>query len=219
MKNNPSSAAEKGAINSDSATQSAARPHIDTEPFKKWFGNSQVVDAKGAPLVVYHGTTSDFTDFSDEYFGEGNGNADFGDGFYFACNAAAASNYAAGLGGNVMPVYLKIDHPADLEIMLSTEVQDNMQDAMGGDATKDVLAAMGYDGIIIDHGKDGKEYVVFDGMQIKSATGNSGLYLRDSSSLTDNEAVLTLANAASAKAHIDEVFSREAGSTAKGVRP
>lgn len=31
--------------------------HLDTEQFRAWFGQSQVVDAQGRPLVVYHGTT------------------------------------------------------------------------------------------------------------------------------------------------------------------
>ena len=28
----------------------------DTPAFKKWFGDSKVVDAEGKPLVVYHGS-------------------------------------------------------------------------------------------------------------------------------------------------------------------
>jgi hypothetical protein len=38
-------------------------PATDTPAFKAWFGNSKVVDSQGAPLVVYHGTTSDFNEF------------------------------------------------------------------------------------------------------------------------------------------------------------
>lgn len=34
-----------------------------TEAFKRWFKNSKVVDADGKPLVVYHGTASDFSVF------------------------------------------------------------------------------------------------------------------------------------------------------------
>ena len=149
---------------------------IGTSKFKKWFGDSKVVDADGKPMVVYHGTNANFTEFSQEHFGDGNGNSDWGDGFYFASNPKAASSYASTDGGNVMPVYLDIRNPANSKVLLSKEVQDNMQDSMGGDATKDVLESMGYDGIIIDHGADGKEYVVFRPEQIKSATGNNGDY-------------------------------------------
>ncbi|WP_288077353.1 hypothetical protein [Pseudomonas sp.] len=42
----------------------AKKPHAtDTEAFKRWFGDSKVVDDKGKPLVVYHGTPNDFSEF------------------------------------------------------------------------------------------------------------------------------------------------------------
>ena len=41
-----------------SAPVSDAWPeHLDTDEFRRWFGQSQVVDAQGRPAVVYHGTT------------------------------------------------------------------------------------------------------------------------------------------------------------------
>lgn len=36
----------------------------DTPAFQEWFGNSKVVDADGKPLVVYHGTRTDFEVFN-----------------------------------------------------------------------------------------------------------------------------------------------------------
>jgi hypothetical protein len=33
----------------------------DTEAFRRWFGDSRVVDAEGRPRVLYHGTGDDFT--------------------------------------------------------------------------------------------------------------------------------------------------------------
>jgi uncharacterized membrane protein YkoI len=47
--------------------------------FKKWFGDSKVVDDEGNPLVVYHGTTHDYNIFDRE---KGNSDNDFGVGFY-----------------------------------------------------------------------------------------------------------------------------------------
>ena len=41
----------------------AARAHLNTPAFTKWFGNSKVVDENGNPLRVYHGTTADFSAF------------------------------------------------------------------------------------------------------------------------------------------------------------
>jgi hypothetical protein len=40
------------------------RKQTSTPAFKKWFGDSKVVDEDGKPLVVYHGTLRDFAEFS-----------------------------------------------------------------------------------------------------------------------------------------------------------
>lgn len=50
------------------------------DAFKAWFSGSKVVDAKGGPLVVYHGTTNDFSVFDRS---RSNPESDFGVGFYF----------------------------------------------------------------------------------------------------------------------------------------
>jgi len=44
-------------------TRRNPHPQTDTPAFKRWFGASKVVDAKGNPLVVYHGTTAQFEAF------------------------------------------------------------------------------------------------------------------------------------------------------------
>lgn len=36
----------------------------NTPEFKKWFGDSKIVDANGKPKVMYHGTSKDVTDFT-----------------------------------------------------------------------------------------------------------------------------------------------------------
>jgi len=41
----------------------------DTPAFKQWFGNSKIVDAKGNPLVLYHGTARDITAFKPKQAG------------------------------------------------------------------------------------------------------------------------------------------------------
>lgn len=52
----------------------------DTAAFRNWFKGSKVVDAEGKPLVVYHGTTADFSVFDRA---KGNVESDVGRGFYF----------------------------------------------------------------------------------------------------------------------------------------
>src|SRR5690606_13767023 len=39
-----------------SASSETGQKPTETEAFRKWFGNSKVVDGQGQPLVVYHGT-------------------------------------------------------------------------------------------------------------------------------------------------------------------
>jgi hypothetical protein len=146
---------------------------VNTPAFKRWFGDSKVVDRNGQPLTVYHGTNSDFEKFSSEFIGDGNGNSDWGDGFYFADKSDVANSYADNDGANVMPVYLSIKNPADSTVMMSDEVQLAMDDGMGFTTVQEVLEDMGYDGIAIQH-KEGMEYIVFNPNQIKSATGNNG---------------------------------------------
>src|SRR3546814_7013631 len=42
------------------------RDQTETPEFKRWFGNSKVVDADGQPLRVYHGTDQSFDAFDVE---------------------------------------------------------------------------------------------------------------------------------------------------------
>jgi hypothetical protein len=135
---------------------------------------SKVVDADGRPLVVYHGTTADFSKFSSEFMGDGDGRLDWGEGFYFTDRADAASGYAGGDGGNVMPVFLNIKNPATNKVMLSPEVQDALGDDMGFEDLSSLLESQGYDGVEFTHRDGAKEYVAFRSEQIKSATGNNG---------------------------------------------
>lgn len=75
-----------------------------TVAFRDWFGDSKVVDDDGKPLVVYHGTGSDFNVFDYSKIGE-QGRAE-GAGFYFTDNKSVASGY-----GKPIEVYLSIKKP------------------------------------------------------------------------------------------------------------
>lgn len=85
---------------------------IYTSQFINWFGNweeginsSQVVDEKGYPLVVYHGTESEFNEFKSEFMGK-TGTA-LGQGFYFTSN----KDDAGAFGKIVKAFYLNIKKP------------------------------------------------------------------------------------------------------------
>lgn len=78
--------------------------------FYAWFGDSKVVDDEGRPLVVYHGTPSDFEAFDKDKI-----QARFDDsiGFHFSDRQSEADYY--GQGGAVLPVYLKVENPLEVE--------------------------------------------------------------------------------------------------------
>jgi len=177
----------------------------DTPAFKKWFGNSKVVDKNGDPLVVYHGTTADFSTF-DAGAEAASGRME-GDGFYFAADPDLAAQYAGEeSGANVMPVYLAISNPftgelsnKDLAMLMkwprfaavyNKEVSDvNMPgyvpsierlgvlDGRRNEFITEALERAGYDGRIIDgEYPSDTVYVAFRPEQIKSATGNIGTF-------------------------------------------
>lgn len=117
-------------------------------------GVSKVVDANGEPLVVYHGTTSDFAEF--------NGHA------FFTTSPDTAGTFAKVDGGNVRPVYLSLQNPARLDML-----PPNTPSAIARRIRS--LQNQGYDGAIVNYGVDGKPmYIAFYSTQIKSAIGNNG---------------------------------------------
>jgi hypothetical protein len=187
----------------ESIVNGTAQRQTDTAEFKKWFGDSKVVDADGKPLVVYHGTSADFNEFS-----LSNGGAKGmtqGTGFYFASSGERASMYA-GDSGSVMPVYLNANNPfqwgaenLNLDALISGVMPDSIKalvrreagipfvknDAaypdekiarIFSDAVTTVLQKKGFDSIIANRGLGSKTFIVFSPNQIKSATGNNGKF-------------------------------------------
>jgi hypothetical protein len=172
----------------------------NTPAFRRWFGDSKVVDAQGKPLVVYHGTNRNFTVFSA-------GNAQgWGTGIYLTDNAQEAAEY----GVNVMPLYVSLQNPwiegqspspdATGTKAWATYLKDrgastdpdsdnfvSMDDALAedGDLMNQVLREFGYDGIIakLQSGQPGQEIVAFRPEQIKSANDNNGNFSPESADI------------------------------------
>ena len=159
-----------------------------TPAFKKWFGDSKVVDAEGKPLVVYHGTRSEdvnqFRDFAAEDFNEQ-------PSFFFTDSADVASTYAEAAltdsdSPNVIPAYLAIDNP--LVVDAKGASYRNI-DFNGGSYTTDYIAEKaaqsGHDGAIIRNVRDDFSssksrkpstlYIAFSPSQIKSVN-NQGSF-------------------------------------------
>ena len=183
--------------------QSAA-DQTQTAEFKRWFGDSKVVDADGKPLVVYHGSpNAGFTVFDEDRAGSNTQNARAG--FFFTESKKNAETYSGrsteaklrddfdpdydGEAG-VYPVYLSIPDP--LEVDFGGRNWDGALEGEydGHESVPEIVdqaKAAGYDGVIIrnvtDEGRFGQgyhwgneTYVAFRPEQVKSATGNRGTF-------------------------------------------
>jgi len=92
-----------------------AKKVTSTEKFKRWFRDSFVVNEDGSPRIMYHGTTKDFNEF---IISKKVARTSMPDGFYFSSRPSEASSYSTYYdesGANVMPVYLSIQNPFNLQ--------------------------------------------------------------------------------------------------------
>lgn len=96
-----------------------AADQTETPEFKRWFGASQVVDADGKPLVMYHGTSADQSGDAFTRFDTAASNYGLmGMGAYFTADPAVASSYTTkgkGTTPTVYPVFLSIQNPLDMD--------------------------------------------------------------------------------------------------------
>lgn len=162
---------------------------LDNPAFRSWFGDSQVVDSSGKPLVVYHGTTGDYTSLKLSSEGA------LGAGIYLTPNAEFAGNYASGSGANIIPVYVSMQNPLIIDggrddpmiyALVKLGVDRDRAVRMveraydeHGYIRRQVMSralAAGHDGLI--QYRDGRvaEIVAYNPSQVKSAVGNSGRY-------------------------------------------
>ena len=147
--------------NENSLGQSIANNPEALKNFWNWFGDSKVVDSQGRPLVVYHGTKSDISEFIPSRGGE------YGSGIYLTNDEGAAWMYAdratGDVGQNVTAVYASIQKPLitrDREVARSVGMKK--------------MKSQGYDGIIAESPMGERQYIAFDPTQIKSTIGNNG---------------------------------------------
>lgn len=75
----------------------------DSEAFKKWFGDSKIVNRDGSPKVMYHGSAASFTVFDKK---KARSSGLYGRGFYFTDSDSHAGQY-----GSLYQVYLKVENP------------------------------------------------------------------------------------------------------------
>jgi uncharacterized protein YjbI with pentapeptide repeats len=135
-----------------------ARADTDTPAFRRWFGDSKVVDKHGRPRVMYHGTSEDFS-----VFDTSGTRRSKQIGAMFTPSKAYAANYGRkDTGGRVLACYLRIERPFDAK-----NKQHNREweaNRRGLEGWTEYARRVGYDGAITML----NEYVVFDPHQIKS---------------------------------------------------
>lgn len=132
------------------------------ENFYKWFGDSKVVDEQGRPLVVYHGSDSNFEVFDRT---KTRSTMDIQGNFFSPWELDAQ-----GYGQNVRAFYLSIKNPASSNVGYKALKRFQGQNDAGIKAREE-LENMGYDGV----NNDDEEYIAFNPNQIKS-TSNRGTY-------------------------------------------
>ena len=167
-----------------------------TPEFRTWFGESQVRDTDGRPLVVYHGSTT------------GGLSRATVQNTFFSDNPAVANGYAldldAGRAGEdpvVNPVYLRIENPLVVDAQGEAWMRIPFE---GRTETTDGLAEIakkrGHDGVIIKNVDDSSTeeftepstvYITLGGAgQFKSAIGNDGSFDRNDPSILSQSATI-----------------------------
>lgn len=150
------------------------RDITQTPEFKKWFGDSKVVDENGKPLVMYHGSFRSFEEFDKFMIGRGTDPGYFGAGFYFTPVEGLARYY----GPNLYRVYLSIKNP------YKTYNRKDLYDAAGTRQPLEIatwLKSKGYDGVLVENRSmlgvvnqfPFAEAVVFEPTQIKSTSNTT----------------------------------------------
>ena len=180
----------------------------DSPNFKKWFGNSKVVDNTGNPLVVYHVSKENPSKFKDEY------RTDLSSmGFHFGTKEQAKFrstqyDFSAGKGSSTIPVYLSIRNPLEVSHMasfapdhLAEQMMDlgfitdddygkirdaHFEDKDVGKQLVVILKKRGYDGLKYSNEREGEgySYVPFSSTQIKSAMANNGNFNSSDADIT-----------------------------------
>lgn len=143
---------------------------------------SKIIDENGEPLVVYHGTTKEFTEFDLEKTGSSTDTGMWGKGFYFTDNIDYASNYAKE-DGKLMSLFLNIRNPlyinskSDIPNLPEPETMEEMMiaDELYSENFRKHLISENNDGVIssLMLGGTAKEFVALFPEQIKLADGTN----------------------------------------------
>ena len=99
---------------------------ISNPNFQQWFSGSKIVDKKGNPLPVFHGTISNFSSFDPEKSNSKSKTGVPNSAFLFSTSPENAESYAGQFtwmtghkewkeGGSVLPIFLNIKKPLKVD--------------------------------------------------------------------------------------------------------
>ncbi len=154
---------------------------VRTPEFKAWFGDwendpensSKVVDENGEPLVVYHGTNTNFNTFKQSEKVGSHGEENQLKGVYFTDDKEVADWYANS-ERNIKSCFLNIRNPLFSKDI--TEIKNNLN-TEDSDILYDIIISENYDGVLIYKGfytlGMQKLYLCFYPNQIKLADGTN----------------------------------------------
>ena len=148
------------------------RDQVNTPEFQQFYeGNHPLTyNESGDPVVVYHGTQTDFDTF-DPTMEDRNSASLVEGGMFFTDDFGEAGEYGRpDEGGMVKSFYLSLKNPYILD---SDRKLDELERQENG---KDFLVRNGHDGVIQAFPGTPTEFVVLDPRQIKSATDNVGTF-------------------------------------------
>lgn len=189
---------------------------VNSEAFKRWFGDSKVVDENGLPLVVYHGTENNFKIFKN--LGKSR-KIGANIGFFFTNSKEMAKQYGDNI--RVLQTYLSLKNPLivepnskikifdeEIEITDSFDFFTQLDFRKSEEETKAELIRLGYDGVILrDTNVDTPfmrdmhdVYVAFYPNQIKSVKNrgtfdenNDNIYYQRSTNISEEQLEADLA--------------------------
>jgi hypothetical protein len=186
-----------------SETNADGKPIASTpefiQNFWNWFGDSKLVDRRGRPKVMYHGTipptvgSEEFIDQGISVFRRGTGGA------IFVSPDARVANTYAGPGGSVYPLYVRAENPFDFEnpdhvkrvmdIWESNNVgiRETREQAIAKGKwqaienveIQDAIKQAGFDSYYVQE-TGAKNLALYEPSQLKSAVGNVGEFSPES---------------------------------------
>lgn len=184
-------------------------PPTRSEAFKRWFGDSKVVDENGNPLVVYHGTGAKFEVFDTSRVGQNFPTSEDLVGIFFTSDKGEAVEFAdtvtpKGGASNVVEAYVKLEKP----VIEYTSGRYKGDPTLYFDNWKETLWAMvidgRHDGIIVIDKETGKRLVVaVEPTQIKSVN-NRGTFEPTNPNILFQKAELPLGGMDQASGFIPE---------------